>query len=260
MPAPRESHAEFAAAFSAGLFSGALPAAVSVTTPDEAALRFAVYRNTVAHGRARALAARYPVIERLLGEGCFAAVARAFLAAHPPASPQLFLWGGEMPAFLAAIPEFHALPYLPHVARLEWLRGEAYHAADAAPLAPAALAKAAADPGRIGAVLHPALRLFEAPCAAVTIWAANQPGAAPRALDAAPPERAFILRDGADAVQVIPATPADHAFVAALGRGATLLAAAQSALACDPAHEAGALLFTLTRLGALTAFCRKDTP
>lgn len=260
MPAPRESHADFAAAFSAGLFSGALPGAVSATTPDEAARRFAVYRNNVAHSLGRALAARYPVLERLLGEECFAALAQAFLAAHPPRSPRLFLWGQEMAAFLAAIPEFATLTYLPHVARLEWLRGEAYHAADATPLAPSALAQAASDAGALGAELHPSVRLFAAPCAAVTIWAANQPGATPSAIDATPAENALVLRDGADAVRVVPATPGDLAFVAALGRGETLLSAAQTALAQDPAHDAGAILFTLSRFGALTALTRKESP
>lgn len=255
MPALRDlprDHAAFARAFHTGLFSEALPAGVTATAPEEAARRFAVYRNNVGHSLAKALAARFPVIERLVGAEYFSALARAYLAQHPPKSPQLFLWGRDFPAFLAAFPPLAAMPYLAPVARLEWLRGEAYHAADAPPLTPEALPTLAADPARARLGLHPSLRLFEAPCAAVTIWAANQPGAEAREIDATPHEAALVLRDRADTVQVLAATAGDLVFIAALGQGAPLLAAAQAALAQAPGHDAGALLLTLMRHGALT--------
>ena len=126
-------HADLIAQFRSGLSSGAVPPGMTALDPAEVERRFAVYRNNVAHSLSRALASRYPVIERLVGEDFFRPLAAAFIAAHPPASPMLFQWGGEFPGFLAGFPPLRDLPYLADVAELEWLRGQAYHAADAQP-------------------------------------------------------------------------------------------------------------------------------
>ena len=252
------AHAELIADFRAGLASGALPRGVTARDPAEAERRFAVYRNNVAHSLGRALAARFPVIERLLGTEFFAALAREFLTAHPPASPMLFRWGEAFPGFLRDFPPLADYPYLPDVARLEWLRGEAYHAPDAIAADAANLAQAAISPATRGARLHPSVRLLQARYAAVTIWQANQPDAAPAAgLDADRPESALILRDNADQVQVLPLASGDPTFLQALMHGATLLAAAQAALHDQPGHDPGPLLTTLARAGAITAFPSK---
>mgnify|MGYP000267026151 CR=1 FL=1 len=78
------THAELIAEFRAGLASGVLPPGVTARDPAEAARRFAVYRNNVAHSLSRALASRYPVIERLVGEDFFRPLAAAFFAEHQP--------------------------------------------------------------------------------------------------------------------------------------------------------------------------------
>ena len=65
------THAELIAEFAPALPSGVLPPGVTARDPAEAARRFAVYRNNVAHSLGRALATRFPVIERLLGAECF---------------------------------------------------------------------------------------------------------------------------------------------------------------------------------------------
>lgn len=254
------AHAELIAEFRAGLASGALPKGVTARDPAEAEQRFAVYRNNVTYSLSRALAARFPVIERLLGAAFFAALAREFLIAHPPASPMLFRWGEAFAGFLRDFPPLADYPYLPDVARLEWLRGEAYHAPDIAAAGPEHLAQAAESPAMRGANLHPSVRILQADYAALSIWQANQPDAPPAAgLDAERPESALILRDSADRVQVLPLRPGDAAFVQALMHGATLLAAAEAALRDAPGHDAGALLLELARAGAITAFPLKPS-
>ena len=70
------AHPEFLAGFDAALRGGALPPGLTASAPDEVALRFAVYRNNVAVGLSDALAARFPVICRLVGADFFAAMAR----------------------------------------------------------------------------------------------------------------------------------------------------------------------------------------
>lgn len=250
MPAPSEP--AFTHAFARGLRTGDLPAGITATAPEEAERRFAVYRNNVAHGLSRALAARFPVIERLLGEEYFAALARAYLAASPPHTPQLYLWGDDFAAFLAAFPPLRPLPYLPDVARLEWLRGLAWHAADAEPVGAAELAAAAQAPADLRLRFHPSVTLLRTRHAAVTIWAANQPGAPPQEIDAMQPEAALVLRDRNDVVQVLSLSPSEAEVAAGLIRGLPLMAAI--ALATTPGLDPGGFLFTLVRHGALTAF------
>lgn len=253
------AHADLTAHFRGGLGSGVLPPGVTARDPSEAGRRFAVYRNNVAHSLSRALAQRFAVIERLVGPDFFQPLSAAFIAAHPPASPLLFRWGAEFPGFLANFPPLAGLPYLADVAQLEWLRGEAYHAADASPADGAALTRAAEAPARTLAQLHPSVRLLKSRFAALTIWLANQPGAQPARIDASQPENAAILRDVQDQVQVLPLTAGDLAFLTALERDDTLLAAAETAQTLEPQHEAGPLLLTLAHAGAFTAFPQEVT-
>ena len=69
-------------AFAAALLDPALPVPAGVTSArgKADAKRFAVYRNNVAVGLTRALASRFPVVERLVGEEFFAGMARAYIA------------------------------------------------------------------------------------------------------------------------------------------------------------------------------------
>ncbi|WP_310795039.1 HvfC/BufC N-terminal domain-containing protein [Neotabrizicola shimadae] len=245
--------------FRAGLFGGTLPAGVTARDPAEAERRFAVYRNNVAYGLTRALAARFPVVERLVGAEFFGAMARVFIEAHPPRSPVLFHWGGAFPGFLERFPPVAGLPYLPEVARLEWLRGEAYHAADARPVTAGDLAAAAGSAGGLRIGLHPSLRLFRSRFSAVTIWAANQPGAEPSGpLTADRAEAAAVLRDTGDAVPVLPVTAGDLVLVETLAAGGTLMAAAAAAALAEPGHAPGTILLNLARHGAIISLRQDD--
>lgn len=242
-------HADFTRAFRVGLFTGTLPPGVTAHAPQEAAQRFAVYRNNVAHSLTRALTRRFPVVERLVGAEFFTAMARLYIEAEPPPSPRIFLWGEGFASFLRSFAPVRSLPYLPDVARLEWLRGQAYHAADVAPVDPADLAKAAGDPARFAIRLHPSVALLRSRHAVVTIWQANQPGAArtgPLRADQA--ENALVLRDRRDQVPVTALSEGEAGFVSALMRSETLLTAASLAEGEDPAR----LLALLVRTGAIT--------
>lgn len=244
--------APFSTAFAAGLLGGAVPPGVTARDPAEAERRFAVYRNNVAHGLTRALASRFPVIERLLGSAFFTALAPLFIAAHPPASPRLFEWGAAFPDFLRAFPPLAGLPYLADVARLEMARGTAYHAADLPPLSPAALAALATTPDTARLVLHPSVQIIASDHAVGTIWAMNQPGAAPHDITDRP-ETVAVLRDRALNVQVWPLTPPETAFVAALRDALPLLTAAQAATRHDPRFDPAPLIGRLMQTGAFIA-------
>jgi len=228
-------HAAVQSAFHAGLWVPEAPAGFD-------ARRFAVYRNNVQHGLSRALAARFPVIERLVGPPFFAAMARVFAAQHPPAGPVLAEWGQGFADFLAGFPPLANLPYLPDVARLEWLRGLSFHAADA-PVADAALLAQVA-PERLVLRLAPCVQAFRADFPAVSLWQAHQPGALARALRSGP-EFALIARTPDFALLTEPLEGAMHRLLLALLAGQPL---ARAAGPDDPTP----LLVLLLRHGLIT--------
>ena len=92
--------------------------------------RFDIYRNNVVVGMIEGLRSTFPAIERLVGEAFFKATAKAYLGHEPPTSPLLFRYGKTFGDFLDGFPPAAPVPYLGDVARLEWARLDAYHAAD----------------------------------------------------------------------------------------------------------------------------------
>lgn len=237
MPA-QPDHAAIEAGLHAALWAPQTPGGLVGAQTDR---RFAVYRNNVQHGLSRALAARFPVIERLVGADFFAATARVFAAQHPPRTPVLLEWGGTFPGFLETFEPAVTLPYLPDVARLEWLRGRAYHAADAAPADPALLA--AFRPETLRLTLAPSVAAFASRWPALSIWAVNQPGATARPLPPGP-QFALIGRAPDHAVIVAPLDQAQHGLLRALIQNCPLAEAAS-----DPAP----LLALLIRHGLIAA-------
>ena len=219
------------AAFRAAIFDGAPPVDVTAPDPSEAARRFAVYRNNVVHSLIEALRRRFPVIGRLVGSEFATAMFGAFVRAHPPRSPLMMRYGDRMPAFLGTFPPAASLPYLADVARLELARGAAYHAADADPLDPAALAEAAnRAPENLRLRLHPSVHVLSSPHPFHSIWAMNQPGATPHALAGLGAESALVARSGLT-VLTAPLTAPAAAFLTALLEGASL---AEAGIAAGP--------------------------
>ncbi|NEX48661.1 DUF2063 domain-containing protein [Rhodobacter sp. ETT8] len=226
-----------------------MPAGVLAQDAAEAARRFAVYRNNGAVSLSEALGSRFPVIRQLVGASFFAALARAYLETSRPRSPVLAEWGASFAAFLEHFPPLAAYPYLGDVARIEYARGRAFHAADAPPVDPRALA--GADPDRVRLGLHPSVHLLDCAYPAVSIWMRNQPGAQPAPLESGP-QTALILRDPAFQVPVRALGPGDAALLHALMAGATLTRAADMAQQRQAGHEPQPLLVSLMQSGAIT--------
>jgi hypothetical protein len=217
---PPEPHAATEAAFHHALWQAGPPPGLAAPDPTEIARRFAVYRNNVRHGLTRALAARFPVVEQLVGAEFFTAMARVFIAGAPPAHPVLLSWGEAFPAFLDAFPPLANIRWVSDVARLELARGRAYHAADAAPVPPDALA--VAHPERLRFTLHPSVELFASPYPAVRIWQAHQAGATPGATPGAGPDHALVARSYDFTVMVASFDAGTHSVLSHLSAGATL--------------------------------------
>lgn len=235
-----------------------LPPGLTTARGQADATRFALYRNNVFVGLTRALAQRFPVCERLVGEDFFLGMARSYAQVHQPNGPIICAYGDEFPDFIAQFPPAAGVPYLPDVARLEAAWTRAYHAADLPPADMAHLAALPADalPGA-RLVPHPAAALVRSDHPVGSIWAAHQ-GTDLVAVPDWRPEDVLVTRpDMVVTVHVLP--PGDALFAQDLFAGATLAVAAQTALAHDPAFDFGAALVGLHALGAFASI-RKDDP
>lgn len=223
------------AAFAEALLDPARPIPPGIVAPTQAApqRRFAVYRNNVTVSLVEALRARFPALERIVGEEFFRAMARVFVAEHPPKSPLLMQFGDELACFLDHFAPAADLPYLGDVARLEAARTRAYHAADAAPADPAGLAAVPLKRlNELRITLHPSVQIVRSMHPIVTIWAMNAGDAAPAPIADWTPQDALVARPHLDVVvRALP--PGAAAFLLALAAGAPLAQAAEAALADD---------------------------
>jgi len=113
-----------------------IPPGVTNSDGSSAPKRYGVYRNNVVVSLIEALKSAYPSLLVIMGEENFARVARNFISSHPPRSAMMQTYGEGFAGFLDGFAPLQKSPFLGDVARVEraWL--EAYHAADAKPLAP----------------------------------------------------------------------------------------------------------------------------
>ncbi|GAC1631003.1 MAG: DNA-binding domain-containing protein [Nevskia sp.] len=247
------------AAFSAALLAPQAPLPEGLVVPNgaDAAARYAVHRNNIAVSLLAALAATFPACREELGEPRFRELGLRFLRAAPPRSAMLSAYGEAFPAFLAqAEPEGRTRPELAELARLEWLRVQCFHAADAAPL-PAAqwharLAAPEALPG-LRCALHPALRLFESARPVVALWAAQQAADTAARIAPATAGQAVIARSDAGDVLVLPVARGLLVLLQALAEGRALGPAAEAGSARDAAFDLPAALAFLIGNGLVVA-------
>lgn len=223
MPALRELQADFASA----MLSGRSPPGLSRAIVDAgiaAEARLGIYRANVLLSLRRLLEATFPATRRLFGPERFARLADDFVRQAPPERPQLLAFGGDLPAFLIAVD-----PVIADVARLEWAREEAFHAADVPTLDPARLA--AIPPERCAAlrlVPHPSLRLVRSEAPLHVLWADEPHDGGAQQVLVTRPDMLVVTRR---------ISPGDAALVEALVGGATLEEAAVTALACEPGFD-----------------------
>ena len=208
--------------FSKALLDNEQPTPEGLLDPKgrPAGKRFDVYRNNVVLSLSDALSDAYPVVQKLVGDKFFQAMAGVFARQHPPKSPILSQFAPEFPDFLAAFPPVAKLTYLPDVARLEKARTEAYHAADATPIDGAALA--ALTPEQMAEAklrLHPSLHIISSPFPVFAIWRQNSDMP-----DAAIPKHGqdVLIARPKDMVEMRTLPPGAADFLRALAAGRTL--------------------------------------
>ena len=149
----------FQEAFLGALRQDTTPGGLRCTGGLDVARRFRLYANQTRIAQADALQAVYPAVCRLVGEEFFANMAALYVEAHPLRHGDLRRYGGALPEFIQTFPPLAGLPYLAHVARLEWACHEALHAGGGS----------AAEPDR-ALQLAPHVRLLHAPFPVAEIW------------------------------------------------------------------------------------------
>ena len=206
-----------------------------------AAQGFAVHRNNMMVALVDALASAFPVTRALVGGEFFAAMARDYVRIDPPRSPIIATYGAGFADFIAGHAPAAGVAYLADVARLERLRGEAFHAADADALGVGHWNALLADSERLALIrvrLQPACRWLSSAHPLLSIWQAHQHDAdAPRdaalaALDLAAGEDVLVLRPQWEVQQVV-LPVGGIAWLDALRAGAALGDALQ--FACNEA-------------------------
>lgn len=247
------------------------PAGLRAWNGSDVRHRFNVHRNSFVAGLVQALGETLPVCRQAVGAEPFDAWAVAFVRTHPPRTPVLADWGADFAPWAQANDHARATcPWLPALARLERARVVACHAADAAPLGVAVLARRAADSGALLQArlrLHPSCHVLRAGWTVVSLWAAHQGPAAPRDLAVhEQPESALVLRDDTRGgeVLVLPLHEVAADFCSTLHAGGTLGEALAGAVALAmppepgaadaPAFDLAGMLALLIRHGAITAW------
>jgi hypothetical protein len=196
--------------------------------------RFGVYRNNVVSSLVKALERRFPVVEKIVGDEFFAAMARVFVTEQPPRSPLLAAYGDDFPAFVAAFAPARDLPYLADIARLEAARTRAYYAADATPVGADQFATLDGEvAGDLCIAMHPSTEVVRSRFPIVTIWAMNSGEQELAPVEDWRGEDALVARPHLD-VQVRMLPPGGATFLLALAAGRPLGEAAEAALADEP--------------------------
>lgn len=192
-----------------------------------------VYSNNVMAGTTRALSLTFPVIEKLVGERFFTAMAGQFIQTSPPTSGNLDDYGEAFPAFIAAFKPAESLPYLTDVAQLEWAWQLASRADKTAHLSPQELALPPEQLATLKLSLHPSAHLLTSPYPIDRIWATNQENTEEETISLEEgPVWLLIVRHHRK-VEIASLTQAKHCFLSELAAGKPLGEAFDHAIELD---------------------------
>ena len=164
-------------------------------TPEQ---RMQIYRNNTLFILTDNLKATFPATAALGSEEFFRYAAREFIKSDPPESGDMNTYGEHFPAFLRETELVENHPFLADVAKLEWLRQEAYMAAD-----------------KSNTTLHPSLRLFSSQWPVISLWKLGKGQCAAEDVDMSRGENAVIFRRG-DGIEMWSVDANTSAFILAL--------------------------------------------
>jgi hypothetical protein len=183
------------------------------------------------------LAARFPVIRRLVGEMSFRIVARRFILREPPDVRTPSGYGENFPRFLRSHGRAASIEYVADIAELEMVRGRAQHAPDARPLPASSLSSLLARrTDELLVVLHPSVFLVQSRFPIVTIWENTRDDDGSVMFERWGAEAALVSRPFLE-VEIRRLPPGGYAFLRALSEGQTVAIAARIASEGTPKFE-----------------------
>lgn len=187
----------------------------------------------------RTLAGTYPVIQHLLGDESFAALAAALWQAHPPQRGDLAHWGGELAEFVRHNQQLAEEPYLPDVARAEWLLQQLKTAPDEVTDLASLQQLTTLSPSVIKLCITNTAQGLASPWPLASLWLVHQPDARGETLGGQPDfervgvqirqrvaQTALVWRDG-HRPRLREVLPGEMTFIAALRQGQSLEQALQ---------------------------------
>lgn len=237
--------------FMAALYSPDEPGPIEAIAGNglEPAARLRIYRHSCEGTQVGALRTTYPAVLALVGEAFFDQCARGYRREYPSHSGNLQAFGGHFADYLAVVHGARTLPYLPDVARLEWLRQQAVLAADAKALPAVDFEHAMAVPDSTFA-LHPSVQRLASPHAVLTIFRyAVEPGDNVLQLPNTGENVLLWREEGEVAMAALDA--ASFACIDALACGQTVARANAAAQAIDLAFDLSTCMDSLAERGLL---------
>ena len=168
------------------------PAAHIAQTEERAVNGLAAYRANASMVGERALAAAFPTVRTMIGEGDFAHLVRRYWRVDPPARGDLGEWGDGFPMWIAAQSELAEWPYLGDCAALDLALHRCDRAADAAFDAASLELLQSGAPNRLHLRLMPGMSALASAWPIATIHAAHRGAGS----DFAPVREALAARRG----------------------------------------------------------------
>lgn len=160
--------------------------------------RLSVYAGGYLTRTEKALAEVYEAVRHVVGKPAFTELAKAYARQHPSGEYNLTFRGRSLPAFLETSPLTERLPFLPDLARLEWLICRAFHAREQPPLDAArlmALPLEAWERARLS--LQPSVAFLASAWPVRDIWEARKQPREAIAIDVVDrPQRVVVYRQG----------------------------------------------------------------
>lgn len=211
--------------------------------------RFDVYRNNVMVSLTDALGVGFPTVKKLIGGQNFKSLAGLYVRAHPPTSPLMMHYGEHLPDFLEQLEQLAHIGYLADCARLDLAMRRSYHAADATPLHPSALAIETNVLAQKRFALAPSTIILRSAWPLFDIWRFNNEPDAPKPRAVA--QDVLITRLEFDPQpHLLPKGGAD--WFQALSEGEPFAAAHDAVAARTPDFDLTAVLTFALTSGALT--------
>ncbi|TAM99755.1 MAG: DUF2063 domain-containing protein [Rhodanobacteraceae bacterium] len=237
--------------FMAALYAPDEPGPVAAIAGNglEPAARLRIYRHSCEAIQTSALHTTYPAALTLVGEPFFDQCARGYRREYASHSGNLQVFGGHFADYLETLPVLRTLPYLPDVARLEWLRQQAVLAGDADALSEGVFEHALTIP-QSTFTLHPSVQRLASRHAVLTIFRyAMEPGEEGLQLPDTGENVLLWREDGEVAMAALDA--ASFTCIEAIAGGRTPAFANAAACMVDAAFDLHACLGSLAQRGLI---------